>query len=176
MEVTLIYPHYMHIFHCYVIHKNIFIDVQILFLIIMKLANNYTPGLNQLSSYHVATISVNKIFEKSNNRIQYGSTTAANHSWKIHCESSPQGRRAAESHQQSTRTMDGVVQCSANYIPLSPISFLERAAEVYSDRISVVYGSIKYTWEETHCRCVKLASALNKLGISRGDIVSIFAS
>nr|GFB77113.1 AMP-binding, conserved site-containing protein [Tanacetum cinerariifolium] len=66
--------------------------------------------------------------------------------------------------------MEGVVRSLANYVPLSPISFLERAAKVYRDRTSVVYGSIKYTWEETHRRCVKLASSLNRLGVARGDV------
>ncbi|CAK9164927.1 unnamed protein product [Ilex paraguariensis] len=66
--------------------------------------------------------------------------------------------------------MEGLLQCSANYVPLSPISFLERSAKVYRDRTSVVYGSVKYTWGETHTRCVKLASALTQLGISRGDV------
>nr|GFA85836.1 AMP-binding, conserved site-containing protein [Tanacetum cinerariifolium] len=71
--------------------------------------------------------------------------------------------------------MEGVVRSLANYVPLSPISFLERAAKVYRDRTSVVYGSIKYTWEETHRRCVKLASSLNRLGVARGDVVAILA-
>jgi hypothetical protein len=57
---------------------------------------------------------------------------------------------------------------------LSPISFLERSATVYRDRTSVVYGSLKFTWAETHQRCLKLASALSQLGISRGDVVSLF--
>lgn len=69
--------------------------------------------------------------------------------------------------------MEGTIRCSANYVPLTPISFLERAAVVYRDRASVVYGDVKYTWRETHQRCIKLASALTHMGISRGDIVSL---
>ncbi|KAI3813664.1 hypothetical protein L1987_18393 [Smallanthus sonchifolius] len=76
---------------------------------------------------------------------------------------------------ESWRSMEGLVRCSANYVPLSPISFLERAADVYRDRTSVIYRSVKYTWEETHRRCVKLASALTQLGISRGDVVATLA-
>ncbi|XP_026402791.1 probable acyl-activating enzyme 1, peroxisomal [Papaver somniferum] len=72
--------------------------------------------------------------------------------------------------------MEGLIKCSANYIPLSPISFLERSAVVYGDRISVVYGStVKFTWKQTRERCVKLASALTQLGISRGDVVAVLA-
>lgn len=71
--------------------------------------------------------------------------------------------------------MEGLVQCSANYIPLSPISFLERSAKVYRDRTSVVYGCLKYTWGQTHQRCLKLASALTHLGISYGDVVATLA-
>ncbi|KAL8233876.1 hypothetical protein R6Q59_019976 [Mikania micrantha] len=78
-------------------------------------------------------------------------------------------------HQESWRSVEGLVRCSANYVPLSPISFLERAADVYRDRTSVIYGSLKYTWDETYSRCVKLASALTQLGISRGDVVSTLA-
>ena len=61
--------------------------------------------------------------------------------------------------------------CSANYVPLSPISFLERAAIVYGERVSIVYGDVKYTWKETLDRCIKLASAIVKLGVDRGDVV-----
>ncbi|KAK9074803.1 hypothetical protein SSX86_003122 [Deinandra increscens subsp. villosa] len=76
---------------------------------------------------------------------------------------------------ETWRSVAGLVRCSANYVPLSPISFLERAADVYRDRTSVIYGSEKFTWEETHSRCVKMASALTQLGISRGDVVATLA-
>ncbi|KAJ4702267.1 AMP-dependent synthetase/ligase [Melia azedarach] len=71
--------------------------------------------------------------------------------------------------------MEGMIRCSANYVPLTPISFLERSAIVYRDRPSVVYGDVKYTWQETHQRCIKLASSLAHLGISRGDVVAALA-
>ncbi|KAK7360288.1 hypothetical protein VNO77_02271 [Canavalia gladiata] len=72
----------------------------------------------------------------------------------------------------SWESMEGLLCSPANYVPLSPISFLERAAKVCSDRTSLVYGSLKYSWGETHQRCLKLASALSQLGISRGDVVA----
>ena len=68
--------------------------------------------------------------------------------------------------------MEGMVKCSANYVPLTPISFLERSAIVYRERISVIYGDVKYTWKETHERCIRLASSLAYLGISPGDVVT----
>ncbi|XP_059644896.1 butanoate--CoA ligase AAE1-like [Cornus florida] len=69
----------------------------------------------------------------------------------------------------------GLLQCSANYMPLSPISFLEGAATVYGGKVSIVYGTTTYSWRQTHERCLKMASALFQLGISRGDIVVALA-
>ncbi|KAL3525199.1 hypothetical protein ACH5RR_013571 [Cinchona calisaya] len=71
--------------------------------------------------------------------------------------------------------MEGMVVCSANYVPLTPISFLERAAFVYGQRVSIVFGNTRYLWKETHKRCIKLASALSQLGITHGDIVAAVA-
>ncbi|GLT46067.1 hypothetical protein SLA2020_198540 [Shorea laevis] len=71
--------------------------------------------------------------------------------------------------------MEGTIKCAANYVPLTPISFLERSAIVYRDRLSVVYGDVRYTWAQTRDRCVRLASALVQLGISRGDVVAALA-
>ncbi|GAB4833003.1 Probable acyl-activating enzyme 1, peroxisomal [Ancistrocladus abbreviatus] len=68
--------------------------------------------------------------------------------------------------------MEGLVRCSVNYVPLSPISFLERSAMVYRDRASIVYGRVRYTWRETLERCKRLASVLTQLGISQGDVVA----
>lgn len=72
--------------------------------------------------------------------------------------------------------MEGLIRCPANYVPLTPISFLERSALVYGDRFSVIYGDVIYTWKQTLIRCTKLASALTQLGISYGDVVSFFSS
>lgn len=71
--------------------------------------------------------------------------------------------------------MEGLLRGPANYVPLTPISFLERAAFVYSDKVSIVFGNTRYTWRQTHERCLKLASALTRLKISRGDIVAVMA-
>ncbi|XP_074575427.1 butanoate--CoA ligase AAE1-like [Curcuma longa] len=72
--------------------------------------------------------------------------------------------------------MEGGIRSTANYVPLSPISFLERAAVVYADRASVVYGATSYTWKQTRDRCLRLASALSALGVSRGDVVAVLAA
>ncbi|KAK6939067.1 AMP-binding enzyme, C-terminal domain [Dillenia turbinata] len=71
--------------------------------------------------------------------------------------------------------MEGTIRCPANYVPLTPISFLERSAIVYGERFSVIYGDVRYTWKETHTRCVKLASALSQFGVSPGDVVAALA-
>jgi len=61
----------------------------------------------------------------------------------------------------------------ANYAPLTPLSFIERAAYVYPERLAVVYGDKRYTWKETYARSRRLASALAKRGIGRGDTVAV---
>ena len=48
----------------------------------------------------------------------------------------------------------------ANYVPLSPLGFMERAAAVYPNRLAVVHGDIKRTWKDTRDRAVRLASGI----------------
>ncbi|MBS0371298.1 MAG: acyl-CoA synthetase [Proteobacteria bacterium] len=67
----------------------------------------------------------------------------------------------------------GLDKCAANYVPLSPLSFLERSAQVYPNRLSVIHGARRFTWSETYARCRRLASALAKRGIGRGDTVAV---
>ena len=61
---------------------------------------------------------------------------------------------------------------AANYVPLSPVSFVERSAEVYGDLPAVVHGARRYCWRETHERSARLAAALRALGVKRGTTVS----
>jgi fatty-acyl-CoA synthase len=61
----------------------------------------------------------------------------------------------------------------ANYVPLTPLSFLERAASVYSNRLALVHGAQRYTWGEVFARCRRFASALASRGIGVGDTVSV---
>jgi fatty-acyl-CoA synthase len=61
---------------------------------------------------------------------------------------------------------------SANFTALSPVSFLERSAEIFGDLSSVVHGHRKYTWGQTRDRSARLAAALRSLGVARGTTVS----
>jgi fatty-acyl-CoA synthase len=61
----------------------------------------------------------------------------------------------------------------ANFAPMSPLAFLERTAEVYPDRLAVVHGSLRRTWGEVEARCRRLASALARRGIGKGDTVAV---
>ncbi|MDB9824881.1 long-chain-fatty-acid--CoA ligase [Alphaproteobacteria bacterium] len=70
----------------------------------------------------------------------------------------------------------GMEQNKANYIPLTPLSFLDRIKDVYPDYEAVVYKSRKYNWKQVYDRCTQFASALTKIGIGEGDTVSIMAA
>ena len=61
---------------------------------------------------------------------------------------------------------------SANFTALSPVSFVERSAEIFGDLSSVVHGHRKYTWAQTRDRSARLAAALRSLGVERGTTVS----
>jgi fatty-acyl-CoA synthase len=61
---------------------------------------------------------------------------------------------------------------SANFTALSPVSFVERSAEIFGDLSSVVHGHRKYTWAQTRDRSARLAAALRSLGVARGTTVS----
>ena len=70
----------------------------------------------------------------------------------------------------------GLDKNKANYTPLSPLSFITRAKDIYPNYESVVYGNRSYTWLQTYNRCTKFASALTKQGIGLGSTVSIIAA
>ncbi|HEY7748799.1 MAG TPA: acyl-CoA synthetase [Aestuariivirgaceae bacterium] len=61
---------------------------------------------------------------------------------------------------------------SANYQPLTPITFLQRSASVYPDHTAIIHGTQRFTYAQFYSRCRKLASQLKKLGVGRGDTVS----
>ena len=69
----------------------------------------------------------------------------------------------------------GLDKNPANHQPLSPLSFLKRAAEVYPERVAVVHGSLRRPYAELYARCRKLASALAERGIGLGDTVAVIA-
>lgn len=64
----------------------------------------------------------------------------------------------------------------ANHMPLTPLQFIERTAQVYPERVSIIHGDKRFTWKETYARCRRLASALVKRGIGKGDTVAIMAN
>ncbi|MGJ8595696.1 AMP-binding protein [Sulfitobacter sp.] len=66
----------------------------------------------------------------------------------------------------------GLEKCDANYVPLTPLSHLRRAADVFADRAAVVYGDHRVTYAQYHARCTRLASALAGMGVSSGDVVA----
>jgi fatty-acyl-CoA synthase len=61
---------------------------------------------------------------------------------------------------------------AANFVALSPVSFVERSAEVFGDLPAVVHGARRYTWAQTRERSARLAAALQALGVGRGGTVS----
>ncbi len=60
---------------------------------------------------------------------------------------------------------------SANYVPLSPLSFIRRTAEAFPDRVAIVHGAVRQSWAETYARCRRLASALS-LHVRPGQVVA----
>jgi fatty-acyl-CoA synthase len=66
-------------------------------------------------------------------------------------------------------------QNPANYVPLTPISFLVRAARVFPQGLAILHGERRITYEQMLDRCRRMASALERLGVGRGDTVSVLA-
>ena len=70
----------------------------------------------------------------------------------------------------------GMQRNDANFVPLTPLSFLDRIKDVYPDYEALIYQDKKYTWKQVYDRCIQFASALNKIGVGEGDVVSIMAA
>src|SRR5882762_819302 len=66
----------------------------------------------------------------------------------------------------------GLDRNQANFVALSPLSFLERTASVYPDHTALIYGALRQSWVQTYQRCARLASALAARGVGRGDTVA----
>jgi len=73
---------------------------------------------------------------------------------------------------RSNQYETGLDRNPANFVPLSPLSFIERTASVYPDRAALIHGARRQTWGETYQRCRRLAGALAAQGIGRGDTVA----
>src|SRR5258708_35206607 len=65
---------------------------------------------------------------------------------------------------------------AANYVPLSPLGFIARSAQVFPDRLAVVHGERRYSWAESYRRCRRLASALGRAGVAKNDTVALMAA
>ncbi len=63
----------------------------------------------------------------------------------------------------------------ANFVALTPLSFLQRTADIYPQRESLIYNQRRYTWAQTRNRCTRIASSLAARGIGKNDTVSVFA-
>ena len=72
-----------------------------------------------------------------------------------------------------TKYDDQLPRNAANFAAMSPLSFIERTAEVYPLRLAVVHGSLRRNWGELYGRCRQLASALQRHGVGRGDTVAV---
>lgn len=66
----------------------------------------------------------------------------------------------------------GLEKCAANFVPLTPLSHLRRALQVFPDYEALVYGTTRHSYRTYHDRCTRLASALTRLGIKSGDVVA----
>ncbi|HSS70432.1 MAG TPA: acyl-CoA synthetase [Casimicrobiaceae bacterium] len=73
------------------------------------------------------------------------------------------------------KTLGALEKNAANYVPLSPVQFLERSALVWPKKIAVRHGALAYSYAEFEARCRRLASALARRGIGRGDTVAVMA-
>ncbi|MDB2371105.1 acyl-CoA synthetase [Alphaproteobacteria bacterium] len=70
----------------------------------------------------------------------------------------------------------GMQKNDANFVPLTPLSFLDRIKDVYPQYEALIYGSRHYTWKQVYERCTRFASALTKIGVGEGDVVSVMAA
>ncbi len=64
----------------------------------------------------------------------------------------------------------------ANFVPLSPLSFITRTADLFPNRTAIIYGKRRYSWAQSYARMRQLASALNAMGLGVGDTVSVIAA
>jgi len=71
---------------------------------------------------------------------------------------------------------EGLDRNSANFAALTPVSFVERSAEIFGDLTSVIHGRRRYDWAATRDRSARLAAALSALGVGRGTAVSVVLS
>ena len=67
----------------------------------------------------------------------------------------------------------GLDRNAANFVQQSPLTFIERSAQVYPDRLAVIHGATRRTWSQMYARCRQLAAALTRVGVKRFDTVAV---
>ena len=67
----------------------------------------------------------------------------------------------------------GLEKTPANYVPLTPLTFLSRSAYIYPERTAVIHGQRRYSWKQVEERAQRLASALRQLGVKKNDTVAV---
>jgi fatty-acyl-CoA synthase len=70
---------------------------------------------------------------------------------------------------------DQLPKNSANFVELTPLSFLQRSADIYPQREALIYNKRRYSWSQLRSRCSRIASSLRARGIGKNDTVSVFA-
>ena len=70
---------------------------------------------------------------------------------------------------------EALAKNTANFTALTPLSFLQRTADIYGEREAIIYGARNYSWKQCHERCLRMASSLTELGIVKGDTVAVLA-
>jgi fatty-acyl-CoA synthase len=70
---------------------------------------------------------------------------------------------------------DQLPQNPANFVALTPLSFLQRSADIYPQRDALIYNKRRYSWSQLRSRCSRIASSLSARGIGKNDTVSVFA-
>ena len=78
----------------------------------------------------------------------------------------------SSSNKKNQISMDRLPKFEANYVPLTPLTFLKRANSVYANRTSLIYENTRFTWRQTYQRCCRLASSLISLNILKNNVVS----
>ena len=70
---------------------------------------------------------------------------------------------------------EALAKNTANFTALTPLSFLQRTADIYGEREAIIYGDRRYSWRQCNERCLQMASSLIELGIDKGDSVAVLA-
>lgn len=83
--------------------------------------------------------------------------------------------KPAVSFDEGSPFHSGLQLCEANHVPLSPLSFLPKAAAIHPERTAIVHGDLRRSWRDVYSRCRRFASALRVHGVKRGDTVAIIA-